>query len=66
MSIYEFIKKYPEKRERDFFLIQELSGSYNKKLRQGIILELTGKKYPVANCGINFLLECVEEYLKSK
>jgi len=54
----------PEKRERDFYVYNYLSGNANKKVRQEIIQKITGTKYPVAQCGINRLIELVDEYCK--
>jgi hypothetical protein len=34
-----------------------LAGPYNKKLRQAVLLILTGKKMPVAQCGVTRIEE---------
>lgn len=54
----------PEKRERDFYVYNYLSGNANRKLRQEIIQKITGTKYPVAQCGISRIIELVDEYCK--
>jgi len=52
------------KRDRDWWVMQNLSGPYNKDTRQLFIEFLTGKKRPKAECGITRVSEEVEEHLE--
>lgn len=51
------------KRDRDWWVVQNLSGPYNKDTRQLFIEFLTGEKRPKAECGITRVSEEVEEHL---
>jgi hypothetical protein len=52
------------KRDRDWWVMQNLSGPYNKDTRQLFIEFLTGEKRPKAECGITRVSEEVEEHLE--
>ena len=44
------------KKERDFYVYNYLSGNSNRKLRQVIMEELLMEKIPIAKCGIHNLI----------
>lgn len=52
------------KRDREWWIMSNLSGPYNKDTRQLFVEFLTGEKRPKAECGITRVSEVVEENLE--
>ena len=50
----------PDDRELDRFIFMHLSGNRQRNIRQQIIFELTGKKEPIAKCGVNKIAELLK------
>ena len=59
-SLINTMLNIPDDRELDRFIFMHLSGNRQRNIRQQIIFELTGKKEPIAKCGVNKIAELLK------
>lgn len=52
--------------ERSRFIISNLSGNGNKRIRQEILTKIHNKKIPVAKCGVYNLIDDLNEYFEKR